>query len=339
MSAQKLNIQKERLIELYINKKLSTAKVASYFGCNHVTILNYLKFYNIPRRSRLGNRKSVDITKEALFDLYVNKKLTHKQISEKLGYSRFGIQSKIKLYKIPSRSFSKALTKYPKYDFKNNLIEKAYLTGFRLGDLNVSKVRRLIQVRCSTTKENQITLIKSLFMPYGYVHVWKAKRGTLEVVTLLNTSFTFLLPKSDSVEKWITDDTNIFLSFLAGYSDAEGSYYLRKPYFRSGKLQWPIFEIQTYDKNIISFIHKKLLDIGVENKLTMSRAGGYVDKRGIKTNKDCWRVSICKKQALWNFIKLIEPFHKHEDKLKSLTLAKENLLMRNTFSNCRKIKI
>ena len=171
------------------------------------------------------------------------------------------------------------------------------------------------------------------------MHIWKAKRGTLEIVSLLNSTFDYLLPKNDKIEDWITNDNECFLAFLAGYADAEGSYYLRKPYSKNGKVEWGLFEIQTYDKNIVTSIYHRLKSFGIEAKLSMSRRGGYVDKRGIRTNKDCWRIAINKKQSLWNFIKLIEPYHKHRDKIRDLRTVKNNLLQRNSLPYCKPIAL
>lgn len=330
-------IIKDKLAELYLREKLSSGAIAKIFGCNHVTILNYLKKYKIPRRSKLGNRKPVSVTKEVLFDLYHNKKFTQKQIAEKLGHSRYGIQRWMKIYSINSRSQSLVHTKYPKYDFKGDLLEKAYIIGFRLGDLNVYKVHELIQVRCSTTIWDQVSLIKNLFHRYGNVHVWKAKRGTFEIIVLLNQSFVFLMPKNDLIENWIMGSNNYFLSFLAGYADAEGSYYIRNPYYQYSKCSWGVFEIQSYDKSILQTISKHLFSLGIENTFSRSKIKGYIDKRGTKHNNDSWRITIVRKQSLWNFIKLIEPLHKHKNKLRDLKRVKDNLILRNSLPYCKPI--
>lgn len=243
----------------------------------------------------------------------------------------------MKIYSINSRSQSLVHTKYPKYDFNGNITEKAYLIGFRLGDLNVYRVHELIQVRCSTTIKEQMLLIQKLLKKYGNVHVWKAKRGTFEIIVLLNKSFDFLIPKNDVIEDWIMGSDHYFFSFLAGYADAEGSYYLRNPYYKLGKYKWGVFEIQTYDKSILLTISKHLFSLGVENTFSRSKIKGYIERSGIKHNKDSWRVTIVKKQSLWNFIKLIEPFHKHQNKLRDLTRIKNNLLERNTLPYCKAI--
>lgn len=326
------NISKNSLINLYLKQKLSTATIAHQLDCHsHVTILKYLKLYNIPRRTRLGNRKPITISKQKLTSLYIEQHLTQSAIAKKFGHSLFGIQYLMKKYKIKSRNYSIANTKYPKYDFSENEQEKAYLIGFRLGDLNVSKSHELIQVRCSTSVKGQVSLIQNLLDKYGHVHVWKAKRGTWEIVALLNQTFNFLLPKKDDIETWIFSDSKFFLSFLAGYVDAEGSYYLRLPYYkRISKPPWGVFEIQSYDKNIINSIGKYLSTLQIEYKLSNP-------KRLFQNNGNLRRLTIIKKQSLWNFIEFIEHYHKHKIKLQDLKKVKDNLIWRNSLPNCKHI--
>lgn len=337
MAGHSKNIPKDQLEKFYLNEHLSTNAIGKIFRCNHVTILNYLKKYNVPRRSKLGNRKPIIIMKQTLYQLYHKKHLTQKQIAKQFGHSRYGIQWWMKIYGIRSRNDSESHTKFPKSDFSDDPIEKAYMIGFRLGDLNVYTVHELIQVRCSTTIKNQADLMLDLFKKYCHVHISKAKRGTYEIVALLNESFDFLLPKKDIIEPWILRKKEYFWAFIAGYSDAEGSYYLRKPNSTIGKIEWGIFEIQTYDKNILLSIFNKLKKFDIKASFNMSRRAGYTDKRGIKTNKDCWRITIHQKQSLWNFIKLIQTYHKHKNKLRDLQKVKNNLLLRNNLPYCKPI--
>lgn len=77
----------------------------------------------------------------------------------------------------------------------------------------------------------------------------------------------------------------------------------------------------------------KLLELYLNQKLSTNS----IDKRGVVCNKDCWRLTTAKKQSLWNFIKLIKPFHKHQQKLKDLKKVEENLKLRNNLPYCRPI--
>lgn len=145
------------------------------------------------------------------------------------------------------------------------------MIGFRLGDLNVYHPKNIICVRCSTTYEGQISLIKKLFEKYGGVYSYFAPRGTYEICCYLNNSFEFLLPKEDKVPNWILKDNRCFLAFFAGYIDAEGYISIR----RRG------LEIQSYDKNILRQSWKKLKILGITcPKPTLSKPAGYVQKNG-----------------------------------------------------------
>lgn len=72
----------------------------------------------------------INIPETKLRNLYLKQKLTPKEIAEKFGHSRYGIFRWIKKYGIKTRTYSETNTKYPKFDFKGNLKEKAYLIAF-----------------------------------------------------------------------------------------------------------------------------------------------------------------------------------------------------------------
>lgn len=270
-------------------------------------------------------------------NLYLQRKLTQKQIAKKFGHSSYGIQRWMKIYGIKGRSYYESHKVSPKYDFSGDSVEKAYLIGFRLGDLNIYRVKNLIQARCSSTIPNQISLIRNLFEKYGHVHVWKAKRGTFEIVVLLNKSFSFLIPKQDRIEKWILKRDKYFLSFLAGYSDAEGSYYLKRSHYKRALYPSGMFEIQTYDKNLLATISYKLEGLNIKNTYRLSRKAGKIDKRGVINNKDVWKITISRKQSLWNFIKLIKGYHQHKSKLEDLKKVENNIIIRNSTPRYQKI--
>ena len=47
---KKLNLDKDTLEDLYINKKMTSQEIANIFNCTSKSIRNYLKSYNIPIR-------------------------------------------------------------------------------------------------------------------------------------------------------------------------------------------------------------------------------------------------------------------------------------------------
>lgn len=339
---RKVNISKKELERLYLQKKLSTGEISKILDCTHVTVLNRLKEFKIKSRTKLGTRKPVRIAKEELNRLYHQEKLTQKQIAKKFGHAPYGIQRWMKIYGIKSRDYSEANTKYPKYNFSGNLIEKAYMIGFRLGDLNVMRVKNLIQVRVSSTIPAQTQLFTDLFSNYGHVHIHhfvreKTGKKIIDATCLLNKSFKFLLPKEDKMPTWILNSKKYFLAFFAGYSDAEGSFYFKKPL---NKIPCGVFTIQSYDKEIITSSAQMLGRIGIScYGPILAQKAGYVDKRGIRRNGDCWRFDVIKKRDLWKFTNLVEPLIRHQNKLNKVKDIKRNLIMRENFPYCHPIGI
>lgn len=331
-AAQKFLIPKRILKKLYCQKRLSTAQIGEQYHCSHATVLNKMKIYGLKRRSKLGTRKAVIIPKEVLKKLYVDKKLSQSQVAMKMKCSKCAIEKLIKKYNIKSRSLSEAQMKYPKYDFSGDLTEKAYLIGFRLGDLNVVPARLQIQVRCSTTVSAQVLLIKSLFSKYTHLKITQSRFIKNQLVTdircLLNKSFEFLLPKQDKIESWILTNKRFFLSFVAGYVDAEGCFLIRK--YKDSKTLVAGFELQSCDKNIIRNIWKNVSLLGIQSpEPKISRLKGYRSKNGAINRGNMWRLSIYRKDSLMKFLNLIEPYLKHSDKRKKVHYLKENIISRS----------
>jgi len=309
---KKIPLTKSELEELYIKQGLSTYKIAKIYNCGSRTVYGILKRHKIkPRPVR-----RVHISKEELFDLYTNKKLSFSKIADKFSCSPSIISDKMKSYGITARDLSEATTKYPKKEFSGNLIEKAYLIGFRLGDLNVFKDHNLITIKSNTTKLEQVELIRTLFGRYGKLQVKEYEKGIFNIQESLNRSFSFLLPKEDSVKMWILKNKRYFLSFLAGYIDAEGNIGIY-----SGRAR---VRIGSYDKHILKAIHKKLLTFEVNNKYHLETIAGKNNQNG-----DFWRVFINQKESILNLFKLIKPYLKHEKRCKDLKKAEENIILRS----------
>ena len=330
-ATRKVFIPKTTLKNFYCQKKLSTEMIGKLYHCSHATILNMMRLYGIKRRSQLGIRKPVIVPKDILKRLYLERKLSRIQIAKKIKCSGSAIEKLMKKYNIKPRSLSEAQMKYPKYNFSGNLIEKSYLIGFRLGDLNVEVAKLQVQVRCSTTVTAQVKLMKSLFSKYTHLDIKKTRFIKKQLVTdircFLNNSFNFLLLKKDQIEPWIIKNNKFFLAFLAGYIDAEGCFLIRR--YKNMKTHVAGFELQSYDKNIINTIWEKITSMGIRTpKPKMSRRKGYESKIGFINKKDMWRLSIYKKDSLLKFLDFIKPYLKHPKKRNQLFLLRRNIISR-----------
>jgi hypothetical protein len=318
---------------------MSSPDIAKIFYCSPEYIRYLLRKYNIKIRTKseaVSLLIGIKIPKKILKECYLDKKMTIYKIAKKFQCCNRTIYKKLLQYKIPirSRKEAKSLLKprYPRKDFKGNLEEKAYLIGLRKGDLHVktrSEISPTIFVNTNSTKPDLIQIIEQLFSPYG--HVWKskpAKNGAVAIHCFLNRSFSFLLNNTDSINSWILKNSKYFAAFLAGYTDAEGTFCLC-----NGK---GVYSIRSQDKNILRQIRSKLIKLGILLRFPqIVRKEGTKDIKGTKSNKNIWAIYIHRKDALLKLIDLIQPYLKHSEKQRRMKIVKNNILERNKKYNNR----
>lgn len=291
---KEIKISKEKLNRLYWRKGLSTYKIAKIYSCDNKTIYRKLRLGNIRTRPK----KKVEIPKKELHHLYHIRKWPLSKIAKKFSCDKVTVFDKMKKYEIPSRTISQAKTIYQKKDFSGNLTEKAYLIGFRLGDLNVYGDYCSICVQGSTTKIEQKELIERLFKKYTKVEFKVNKDQKLRAQIRLNKSFYFLLPKKDTIKKWILKNKKYFSAFLAGYIDAEGNIGI---YCNKGRVR-----IRSYDKNLLYLAHRKLKELGIYSICRLEAPA-----KKFKLKKDFWCLSINRKKDILRLNNLVGVYLKH----------------------------
>jgi len=330
MQKQIIKIPKYQLKNLYLKKKLSIRETSQKLHYCRETIKRELKRHQIPLRTkseafRIGWRKK-RIKKSILAYLYYKRRLTQEQIARKLNKSRVHINRLMKEYGLKTRKKSEFMTRYQKSNFSGNLEEKAYLIGFRKGDLGIelSPSKKLISVGCTSTKTAQLKLFKNLFKNYG--HIWISKRrkdGNRVFMTRLNQTFNFLLSKQDNIPKWIRENNNYFISFLAGYTDAEGCIHIAKDNVAR-------FTLASYDKNILKQIYIQLLKMNIECRPPrIFVRKGYKKLDGCEYRRDEWYFSVSKKSSLLPLLQFLKTKLKHQKRLKDLKKAEKNIIERN----------
>ena len=314
---KKIIIQKEKLQDLYLGQRLSVSETAKKIGISHCSLYYKLKEAGIePRKKRLFNP-----SKNKLEKLYLKNKLSCSKIAQIYGINTVTVFEKLKKYSIKTRSYLESNIKYPKKVFDGSNELKAYMVGFRLGDLNVKSLseKSTVIIKSSTTKEDQVNLIKEIYGGYG--HFWVKRYGDLfSTMTFLDNSFNFLVKKEDDVDDWIMQRDKFFFAFLAGYSDAEGNFGI---YGNAAR-----FRIGSYDKNILKKIYLKLNSLEI-------KANFNLEGRAVKGkhNQDFYRVSINGKKSLIRFINLLKPYIKHAKRYKDMVLCEKNILERNKKQN------
>lgn len=266
------------------------------------------------------------LTREFLKKVYLHEKLSTWAIEKRYGYSRSSVFNALKKFDIQTRSIAQSHVKYERNNFSGNLEEKSYMLGFVIGDMRTRDHNKdrseTISIASGSTKLAQIDLIKGLFKPYGRVWIGRPnERGVVNVEAFVNKSFSFLLPKTRDYT-WCADKKSHFYSFLAGFTDAEGSFFIS-----GGKafVSWG-----NYDEKLLQFIHTNLTNYGVEvPQIHSDKLKGYRGSHGYRRNADYYHLSICRKLELNKFVKEIKQYLRHKDKLKKLAEVEKNLKLRS----------
>lgn len=313
---RKVIISKEELKKLYIEQKLSTYKIGEIFHCSPSVIFRNLKAYKIKPRPL----KRVRITKNQLKHLYIKKKFSLSKIASLYKCCPTVILNKMRKYGISRRNISETSTRHLKKNFDGNQAMKAYMIGFRIGDLGVRKNFNLMNIGCGTTKPEQIQLIKNLFSSYGPVWISKKNRkGAVHVDCSLNSSFRFLLSKHKSIPKWVLRNKKNFFSFLAGYTDAEGNIGISQ-----GRAK---FRIRSYDKEILRDIDEKLHRLDIKSVFRLDRKAG-TDREGVFQRKDSFELTINERASLLKLFKNLKILLKHKKRKRDLINAFKNVILR-----------
>lgn len=100
---------KKWLYDQYMNKKKSTIEIASMMDCDPQTISNWLKKFNTPRRTiSEANKSNKMVNRESLKELYVDNKMSFREIAEKLNCKVSTVKYWIYKYNIPTRNNSES---------------------------------------------------------------------------------------------------------------------------------------------------------------------------------------------------------------------------------------
>jgi len=319
--AKRINITKKELKEFYSDKKLNTYQIAKKLGCCQATIWKNLIKFNIERRTSYELNSNVP-SKEQLIEFYSKNKLSTWAIEKKYGFSRGTVHRKLKEYRLTTRDRADSHIPSGRKDFSGDLIEKAYLMGFRLGDLGVRKIwpnSKTILVASGSTIPEQIGLIKNLFDPYCKVWIKEAKHGKINIQASLNLSFDFLLSKKIPV--WVINKKETFFAFLAGFTDAEGHIGI---YNKMAK-----FGIGNYNLSMLYFLKKGLEKWGIHPRITSDNRAGSLNSEGYPYNKNYHSLYVSIKSDLLLLFYNLKSYLKHELKIEALKKAEANILERN----------
>ncbi len=284
-------------------------------------LITFVLLHNMLLLKIMG-RKKIVIGKKLLEKLYLKQSLSPYKIGDILDCSFSTISNRLREFNIPLKSPALARMKYFKTDFNGDKILKAYMLGFRLGDLNVykrSENSETVVARCHTTQIEQVKILETLFNSFGHISV-SNNNGHFHVNCFLNNSFNFLLSKNKDSWAWLINRPKLATSFIAGYTDAEGNFIINQGRAR--------FKIDSYDFSILSWISNWLTFQGISNKFRLIYKMGDKWNGKYPLNKDLWRLNVNEANSLRRFIELIIPYLKHQKRIGDARLCANNILKR-----------
>lgn len=254
--------------------------------------------------------------------MYWGEKLSARKIGKIFQCSETTIRNRLHDFRIAKKTASLARMRYDKKDFTGSQEFKAYLIAFRIGDMNVyqtSPQSDLIVARSNTTQFVQVDLIKNIFSPYGKVTVSQGVHS-ININCYLNKTFDFLLPKNEQAWQWIKQSDSCSWSFIAGYVDAEANFIINQ-----GKAR---FKIDSYDYEILIWIHYYLNNNGVKAKLRCISEKDKPTHWAKDLNKDLWRLDINSAYSLDFFIQSLRPYCQHATRINQMKLCEANIVER-----------
>ncbi|MBN1979358.1 MAG: hypothetical protein JW918_18330 [Anaerolineae bacterium] len=301
-----IDLPEELAREWYTGQQLSIAAIAERLDCSETAVRNKLAQYGIERRAPWAHN-AVELGEDELRRLYAEEGMTLEAIAEAYDCSAATVSRKMSRFGIAARSPWRE--RYLRHNFSGDPLEKAYLVGFRLGDLTVRRAELSIEVLMTTTCQEQVDLMYKLFDRYGHVYEHHRPDKKVFMQARLDDSFDFLLPKEDRIPDWVLADTECFFAFLAGYIDADGS--IRIAGNHSARL-----DIQSYDSGFQKDTWKQLTAQGFSlSEPTIVVPAGYTNAAGIVRNKDTWGLNVHCRREIARLLQCLIPHLKHEKRL------------------------
>lgn len=318
---------KEDLVRLYVDEGLSAMKIARVYGLRYAspktaesTVLYHLKRNGIARRDPAEH--VLKVTGE-MVDQWVTRYRAGESLKEIAGsgYSPVTVWNHLRRRGVKLRDKVEAqisaVTRHERKRFTGDESEKNYLLGFVLGDCSVARHGRGIRVRSGSTHPLFVKLFADLLGAYGHLRMYPKDSGLvkaeLNLQIDLDGSFEFLLWKNIRPLSVVPSNTTAFLSFIAGFFDAEGSvYFHRKSYS-------PSFELSITNTNraLLKKIQLILMSMNHHPKMYHFTQHGTRFEGG--KEGELWRLTIHRRDEVRRLLTVL-PL-RHEEKVTKAKLA------------------
>ena len=225
--------------------------------------------------------------------LYRDQGKTLNEVSRELGIS-ISTARKHLTRQIQLRPSSEPL--YRRVPFSGSEAEKAYLMGYRAGDVNAFQDSALtVTARVSTTHQSMIDMFRATFAHHG--HCTMIPRRVFltgydwQVKVYLDNSFRFLIPKTTALP---TNPALLYV-FMAGFNDSDGCWSASD---KHGKTTFS-FDLTSRSHELLDILAAVLRKENYHPYVYLSRAKGTVKlvkgirgTRAITLAADAWTLVV-----------------------------------------------
>ncbi len=270
--------------------------------------------------SPMDGLKDEQIAHKLLEELYLHRKYSASKIARIFNVQTDTVRRWLERLKIRKRKrtdvLSDSLTKYPKYKFSGSHTEKAYLLGLRTGDIAVQKHGRGFRVSVTTSHPAMLALFCESFGKYNKVGLYPKKDNLKggyywSAYCDLHKSFVFLHKKLEIIPSEVIRYKDLFLSYLAGYFDAEGCISIYWIENNGGNIS---FILKSCDKAVLIGIVKGLNRLGFNLSIRLAKQAD-----GISYSKDYWSAITSQKLQVLELLNKLDL--RHKEKLQKRDLA------------------
>jgi len=168
------HVSREEFERLYNEQGLTLEEIGELFGVSDEVVRYRMKQLGIPRRGKPWSPKETraQLDCKELERLYVIEGLSLAGIAKRFGVGQATVHARLEKCGIARRDLSTATVRYPRHDFSGDPIEKAYLIGFRQGDLWAAPTHEgpfsaSISVACVTPALNKSLSSRHFSRPMG----------------------------------------------------------------------------------------------------------------------------------------------------------------------------
>jgi len=224
----------------------------------------------------------------------------------------------------------------PKKPYRKPIInpqDKAYLVGLRTGDLTVRMNGGSLVAQVGTTHytawhqifQKLFTKYTSTFYEVPRYRPNKKPPYEWTIIATLHPQDKWILnqPK-DKVPEWVKQSKELFLAYLAGYTDSEGTWYPLVHYGRKRKkgdrrkYYYITFSAANNDKQLLEDIKKAMEELlSIHGYITIAHKEG---ETGRLSKKPGYKLVTTGKNAV-KLAKLLLPYLKHPDRAERAKLA------------------